>query len=162
MLNLETIAQLAIAGGLGGAVVQYLGNSNERRQVRRDLVALIQKRMLGSHEVGFDETAEFKSAALLAGVPRQVVAAVLQSRHHYALQIAQESRVESELRQQGDETAGGEARRRDAARSRDKARQYAERMTYLASDFAWRPVTARLTWRIRLMTVPGEARLDVW
>lgn len=149
------VGQLLAAGGLGGIAAQYLTSTNERRRSRRELIAVI--RDLDENDAGSRDT--FQGAAVLAGVPWPVVAAVLQSRRYRRSSESNAGYLERKRATDSPDPVLSE-QMNAAMLEYSHARRYETQIQSLMADFIWRPWFARVSWRARLLLVPRRARKE--
>ena len=148
-MDLNELAQLLGAGGVGGIVTQYISRGVERRQARgsvREALSEVE-RLRWTFDLKDNEVREFRralrsfaSAALVAGMPRRLV-----DRYEH---MAQVSRFATRLKLEGQNVTSADHMTLDV-----EFEQCVEKAHQLVADYLWRPTLARLLLRHELQSL---------
>lgn len=144
-MNVPELLQSLGAGGVAGGLVQYLSRSDERRRSRahvREVLAQVESArwvhadQANNFRVIGDAIREFETAAMLARVPRDLVAVyslAARAAHHYSWASLEE---EGPFADEDGTLLGGGVDARLSEVVRDAGR--------LVTDYLWAPVSTRI------------------
>lgn len=146
-MNVSEISQLLVAGGVGGAIMSLVSSTSDRRRIRDNVFRALSA--VENRGIGDGRLEEYISAALLAGVPRALVRAFVDS--HYAAYVTSsnvEALAPSQRAQQMDELMT----------KASAAREAHSKIAEVHVRLVWYPVLWRVLWRVKLRRIPIEYR----